>query len=304
MIVPIHNAGGQRRCEPRRQNRGDMTSSQAPPAWILTGMSGAGKTTAAAALEAAGAEVTDNLSPELVEAWARCARSRPAVAVVDARSGQAVASLVPPSEVRTLFLTAANHVLARRMAESTRPHPCAAAGSPPTAIERERELLTGLRAAADAVIDTGELSPTELGRRVIELVAPTNPEAPLRITVSSFGYKFGPQPEADWVVDVRFLRNPFWEPDLRARTGLEEPVREYVLADPAAEELQRRLAELLGFLAAQYSGHGRRFLHMAVGCTGGRHRSVVIAEELGRRLRTEGVEVTVRHRDVGKPDPR
>ncbi len=279
-------------------------ASEKPPLWILTGMSGAGKATAAAALEAAGVEVTDNLSPDLLAAWAGRPRGRPAVAVVDARSGQRVVGLVPPAGVRTIYLTAPDTVLERRLSESTRPHPCRDAGSPFAAVREERERLSALRAAADVVVDTAELSPAGLAQRVTELVLPVAPDAPLRVTVSSFGYKFGPQPEADWVIDVRFLRNPFWEVELGPLTGLDGSVRAYVLADPRAGELQDRLSELLGWVIAQYAEHRRRFLHVALGCTGGRHRSVVIAEELGRRLRSERVEVVVRHRDVGKPDPR
>jgi UPF0042 nucleotide-binding protein len=195
-------------------------------------------------------------------------------------------------------------VLLKRLAESTRPHPCGDAGGPAAAVRRERELLEGLRAAADSVIDTGELSPEELGRRVVELVAPAGGEHPLRVVVSSFGYKFGSQVEADWVVDVRFLRNPFWDPELRPQTGLDAVVRDYVLADPHTEELCDRLSELLSWASTHYAAKGRRHLHVAVGCTGGRHRSVVVAEELARRLRAENLQVTVRHRDVGKPDPR
>jgi len=110
--------------------------------------------------------------------------------------------------------------------------------------------------------------------------------------------------EADWVVDVRLLRNPFWDPELRPRTGLDPAVRDYVLADPHADELSERLSELLSWASTHYAAKGRRHLAVAVGCTGGRHRSVVVAEELARRLRAENLEVTVRHRDVGKPDPR
>ena len=274
------------------------------PAWILSGMSGAGRATARAALVRAGAEVTDNLSPDLVAKWARLPRDRPAVAVVDARQGPAVANLVAPTGVRVLYLTASDQVLARRQGESTLPHPCAAAGGPLAAVRQERELLAGLRAAADTVIDTGDLDAGDLGRRVTEMVAPPAPEAPLRLTISSFGYKFGIEEEADWVVDVRFLRNPFWDPDLRPGTGMDEAVRDHVLADPRSGELCGRLSELLIWTSVQYAGHSRRFLHVAVGCTGGRHRSVVIAEELARRLRGDGVEVGVRHRDVAKPDPR
>jgi len=286
-------------------NRGEMSADAVPSdAWILTGMSGAGKATAARALEAAGVAVVDNLSPDLVAAWAEEPREVPHVAVVDARQGGAITGLIPPAGVRVLYLTAPEPVLLKRLAESTRPHPCSAAGGPAAAVRREQELLTGLRAAADAVIDTGELSPEELGRRVVELVAPAGGKAPLRVAVSSFGYKFGPQVEADWVVDVRFLRNPFWDPELRPRTGLDAGVRDYVLADPHTDELCDRLSELLSWASTDYAAKGRRHLAVAVGCTGGRHRSVVVAEELARRLRAENLEVTVRHRDVGKPDPR
>ena len=286
-------------------NRGEMTADAVPPeAWVLTGQSGAGKATAARALEAAGVDVVDNLSLDLLSGWASTARARPAVAVVDARQGEAIAGLIPPAGVRVVYLTAPEPVLLRRLAESTRPHPCSAAGGPAAAVRREQELLTGLRAAADTVIDTGELSPEELGKRVVELVAPAGGEARLRVAVSSFGYKFGPQVEADWVVDVRFLRNPFWDRELRPRTGLDAGVRDYVLADPHTDELCDRLSELLSWAATHYAAKGRRHLAVAVGCTGGRHRSVVVAEELARRLRAENLEVTVRHRDVGKPDPR
>jgi UPF0042 nucleotide-binding protein len=282
-----------------------MTADPTPvDAWILTGMSGAGKATAARALEAAGVDVVDNLGVDLLPGWAGTERSRPVVAVIDARRGAAITGLIPPAGVRVLYLTAPDPVLLRRLAESTRPHPCAGDGSPAAAVRRERELLGGLRAAADAVIDSGELSPAELGRRVVELVASPEAAAPLRVMISSFGFKFGPQVEADWVADVRFLRNPFWDPELRSHTGLEEPVRDYVHADPRTGELCDRLSELLSWAATHYAANGRRHLHVAVGCTGGRHRSVVVAEELGRRLHAENLEVTVHHRDVGKPDPR
>jgi UPF0042 nucleotide-binding protein len=282
-----------------------MTDDATPPdVWILTGESGAGKVTAAHALEAAGVNVVDNLSLDLIPGWVYAARTRPAAAVVDARQGRSIADLIPPAGARVVYLTAPGPVLLRRLAESTRPHPCADAGGPVAAVRRERELLAGLLAAADVVIDTAELSPEELGRRVVELVVPAGGQAPLRVVVSSFGYKFGAQVEADWVVDVRFLRNPFWDPELRPRTGLDPAVRDYVLADPHTDELADRLSELLSWVSTHYAAKGRRHLAVAVGCTGGRHRSVVVAEELARRLRSENLEVTVRHRDVGKPDPR
>lgn len=273
-------------------------------AWLLTGMSGAGKATALAALEAAGVMATDNLSPALLDAWADQVRERPAVAVVDARQGTALTGLVPPAGVRVLYLDAADAILLRRLGESTRRHPGAESGTLLNAIRRERELLAGLRAAADAVIDTTDSDPAQLAARAVELVAPGAPPATFHLVISSFGYKFGIELEADWVIDVRFLRNPFWELELRAQTGRDEPVRRYVLDDPRAPELCDRLVGLLSWTVAGYARHRRRLLHVAVGCTGGRHRSVVIAEELSRRLAAEGVRMSVRHRDMARPDPR
>ena len=274
-----------------------------PGAWILTGMSGAGKESAAQALEAAGVDVVDNLGLDLLPAWAALPRRRAAVAVVDARQGDAVATLIPPDGVRVVFLTAPDPVLLRRLAESTRPHPCREAGGTLTAVRREADLLSGLRAVADLIIDTGELAPAELGRRVVELVAEPTGSAPLRVLVSSFGYKFGPQGEADWVVDVRFLRNPFWEPELRPRTGLDGAVRDYVHADPRTAELCDRLSEVLSWAAAHYASGGRRHLHVAIGCTGGRHRSVYAAERLAAWFAGTGRSVGILHRDLDRPEP-
>jgi UPF0042 nucleotide-binding protein len=124
------------------------------------------------------------------------------------------------------------------------------------------------------------------------------------VTVSSFGNKFGPHLEADWVVDVRMVRNPFWVDDLRPLTGLDERVREYVMRDPAAPELVTSVCRLLAWASPHYLERGRSFVHIAVGCTGGRHRSVVLSEAIAERLRAEGITVSVRHRDVHRPDPR
>lgn len=124
------------------------------------------------------------------------------------------------------------------------------------------------------------------------------------VSVSSFGFKFGLPPEAEWMADARMVRNPFWVPELRPHTGLEEPVREYVLGDPVAQELINRLRGLMLWSAEQFAGRGREVMNVAVGCTGGRHRSVAIAEALAARLRDDGLDVTVSHRDVEKPDPR
>ena len=162
-----------------------------------------------------------------------------------------------------------------------------------------------MRAAADVVIDTSELSGEELALHVSAIVVGSrNSPGALNISLSSFGFKYGLPLDAEWVVDARVVRNPFWVPDLRPRTGLDAPVRDYVLEDAAAGELIDRVHDLLTSSVRHYRERGREFLHLAAGCTGGRHRSVVIVEALSARLRDDGLAVTVRHRDVDKPDPR
>jgi UPF0042 nucleotide-binding protein len=170
-------------------------------------------------------------------------------------------------------------------------------------VSAERELLEPLRAAADAVIDSSDIDAAELARRVVDTVRPGTGEAAFVCTVSSFGFKYGLVLDADWVVDSRFLRNPFWEPQLRMLTGFDGAVRDYVLDQPNARELVDRLVSLLAWAAERAGDHGRRRLHVAVGCTGGRHRSVVLADEIAARLRSAGVDVAVHHRDVDRPVP-
>jgi RNase adapter protein RapZ len=271
--------------------------------WILSGLSGAGKATALAALERHGVRCIDNLPAEL--AGALRAGDGPVVAVVDARQGEALPGFVPAPGVRVLFLDARDEVLVRRLADSTRPHPCARAGIGLAAVTAERRVLEPLRAAADVVVDTSALDAAGLGVRVVATVAAPDGAAPdVVLTLSSFGYKYGVQMEADWVVDARILRNPFWEPALRPLTGLDPAVRAHVLDHPPAPELLDRLSGLLRWTVEEMAGRRRTRLHVAVGCTGGRHRSVVVATELADRLRGEGVTVVLRHRDVERPDPR
>jgi UPF0042 nucleotide-binding protein len=271
--------------------------------WILTGLSGAGKAAALAALERRGARCIDNLPVEL--AGALRGGEGPVVAVVDARQGEAVRGFLPAPGVRVLFLDARDEVLVRRLADSTRPHPCAAAGTGPAVVAAERRLLEAMRAAADVVVDSSALDAAGLGRRVVEAIAPEGGDAGgFAVTLSSFGFKYGPQLEADWVVDARMLRNPFWEPDLRPLTGLDAAVRAHVLDHPPGAEFVDRLEQLLRWTMAAMAERQRTRLHVAVGCTGGRHRSVVVASELAGRLRGEAVTVALRHRDVERPDPR
>lgn len=268
--------------------------------WILTGMSGAGKATAVAALERAGVSCVDNLPVDLVASWLHGpGREGARVAVVDARQGERLRDLGPLlSSLRVLFLDARDAVLVQRLAESTRPHPCAEAGIGLAAVWAERDLLGDLRAVAEVVVDTSDIDAAELATRVVEVVAPDRALPPFRCSVTSFGFKYGLLLEADWIVDARLLPNPFWDPRLRPLSGLDAPVREAILGDDRGRRFLDRLAQFLSEVCVVASGAGRRHLAIGVGCTGGRHRSVAIAEALGRRLADEGIAVAVRHRDL------
>lgn len=278
-----------------------------PRVWVVTGMSGAGKATAIAALARHGVETVDNLPAALLEAFVGLPRERRAAVVVDARDADGLRTLDRVPEASVLFLDARDEVLVRRLSESTHPHPLGHAGSVPAALAAERELLGGLRSIADVVVDTSDMSVEQLGQRVVETVQPPadgEGRGAMVCTVSSFGFKYGPPVEADWVVDARFLRNPFWEPELRPLTGLDAPVHSFVWDQPQAREFVERLSALLTWTLERASDAGRTRLHLGVGCTGGRHRSVVLACEIAARLRAEGVPVVLRHRDVDRPDPR
>ncbi|HLK46129.1 MAG TPA: RNase adapter RapZ [Acidimicrobiales bacterium] len=275
---------------------------------IVAGMSGAGRSTASATLEDLGWFVIDNVPPGLVTRVAALAdaanEERSRLAVVIGRSGTGdVPELVSVidglraegTSIRVLFLDATDDVLIRRYEGTRRRHP-QAAGSVSGAIAQEREALRELRGAADVLLVTDDLTTNELRRRITELFEPTGMPV-MRTTLLSFGYKFGMPRDVDVVFDCRFLPNPHWVEALRDHSGLEDPVREYVLSNDDSTRFVDEVVAMLGWQLPAYEREGKSYLTVAFGCTGGRHRSVVIAEEVARRL---GGGIPVRHRDVDR----
>ncbi len=283
-----------------------------PELTILTGMSGAGRSTAARCLEDLGWFVVDNLPPGLLGSMIELAGltqgSVPRIAVVvDVRGRSFFADLrtaldrlaflaVDP---RVVYLEASDDVLVRRFEGVRRKHPLQDDGRIIDGIGRERALLEDLRGEADLVIDTSELNVHQL-RMQIEQAFAGDERTALQATVLSFGFKYGLPVDADLVVDVRFLPNPHWVPELRPLTGLDASVAAYVFGNPDADELLRRYGDVLRLIVPGYLREGKRYLTLAVGCTGGKHRSVAIAEAVGRLLRAEGIETHVVHRDLGR----
>lgn len=280
---------------------------------VVTGLSGAGRSTAAKCLEDLGWFVVDNLPPELVAtmvelgAQARGAITKVAV-VMDVRSRaftDDLAAIIKDLDTRgykprVLFLEATDDVLIRRFEQVRRTHPMQGDGRLADGIKSERHVLMPLREQADLVLDTTSLSVHQL-RDKIEDAFGSEASARTRVTVLSFGYKYGLPMDADLVIDVRFLPNPFWIPELREQTGLDSDVRNYVLSQEGAEEFLDRYYELLMLIGAGYLREGKRYLTLAVGCTGGKHRSVAISEELARKLSGDDrMAVKVVHRDLGR----
>jgi UPF0042 nucleotide-binding protein len=281
---------------------------------VITGLSGAGRSLAADDLEDLGWFVIDNLPPELVPKVVELAQNPGSVVqrvALVVGTGHYQDEVLPMltwlrstgHRVRILFLDAATDVLVRRYESSRRRHPLSGGDSQQhlfAAIERERELLEPVRLEADVVLDTSGLNVHELRRRVQGMFGGEESEPAMQTTLLSFGYKHGLPLDADLVFDCRFLPNPHWVDELRPLTGLDEPVRGYVLGQPAAEVFLANLDTMLDQLLPAYVAEGKAYLTIALGCTGGRHRSVAMAEEVARRLRERGVRVGVLHRDVDK----
>jgi UPF0042 nucleotide-binding protein len=281
---------------------------------VVTGMSGAGRSTAAASLEDLGWFVIDNLPAALIVNMADMINLPGAeierVALVIGRGSGSTGSdylddlpglldalAANSNRVRVLFLDASDDVLIRRYEGTRRRHPLAARGVEES-IADERRLLGPVRERADLLIDTGELNTNQLRTRVLEAFGDEGGASSMRTSVVSFGYKFGLPLDVDVVFDCRFLPNPFWLEELRPFSGLDAPVREYVLAQPETKEFLDKVDGLLTGIIPSFEREGKSYLTIALGCTGGRHRSVALAEALGERFRGHGTAVSVFHRDV------
>ncbi len=277
---------------------------------LLTGMSGAGRSTAARALEDIGFFVTDNLPPQLLPDVLRIAHEqhleRLAV-VVDVRGGRMFADLAESLAVlrrsqdrpTIVFLEASDDVLVRRFESNRRPHPLQGSGRVLEGLSREREILAPLRGDADLLLDTSGMTLHDL-RRAVERSFDATVAARLKATVVSFGFKYGIPVDADFVADMRFLPNPYWVAELRDLTGRDAAVNDFVVSRPGAAEFLDAYSTLIQTVADGYLVEGKRFITIAIGCTGGKHRSVAIAENLAVRLVKVGVESAVIHRDLGR----
>ena len=279
---------------------------------IVTGMSGAGRSTVGNALEDLGWYVVDNLPPQmlkpLVELAQHAGNSIPRIAaVVDVRGGamfedlrSSVDALRDSIVLRLLFLEATDATLVRRFENVRRPHPLQGNGTTLDGIADERRRMAEIRAAADLVIDTTDLNIHQLATDIRQQFS-TGDDAGLRVTIESFGYKYGLPADSDLVADCRFLPNPFWIPELKAHNGLDKPVRDFVLAQEGAMEFVSDFARAMEPVFAGFQRENKRHATIAIGCTGGKHRSVAIAEELAARLGSlPGAVVSVKHRDLGR----
>ena len=278
---------------------------------VVTGMTGAGRSTAAKELEDLGYYVVDNMPPSLLREVVRLVdesrgTEQPIAVVVDVRSGSFFESLqanlaqgATGRHATLVFLEASDDVLVRRQEAARRPHPLQGAGRLLDGLKRERDVLAALRSGADLVIDTTALNVHQLTDRIAEAFG-TPDTTRLKVTVISFGFKYGIPVDADFVADMRFLPNPHWIPELRAGTGKEAAVSEFVMRQLGAAEFLDAYVPLLAGVAQGYLREGKRFMTIAIGCTGGKHRSVAMTEEIARRLADAGFETRATHRDLGR----
>ena len=289
--------------EPSPEQRGELV--------VVTGMTGAGRSTAAKELEDLGFYVVDNLPPQLVPDVVRLVDEskgvlQPIAVVVDVRSGSFFAGLqevlargTTGRRTSLLYLEANDDVLVRRQEAARRPHPLQSGGRLLDGLQRERVALGDLRAEADLVIDTSNLNVHQLTDKVAEAFG-TEHSTSMKATVVSFGFKYGIPVDADLVADMRFLPNPHWVPELRPLSGRDAEVASYVTERPEAQEFLTEYVDLVRTVVAGYLREGKRFMTVAVGCTGGKHRSVAMTEEIARRLQEAGVDARPVHRDLGR----
>jgi UPF0042 nucleotide-binding protein len=278
---------------------------------VVTGMTGAGRSTASKELEDLGYFVVDNLPPELVTEVVRLVdeqkgRDQPIAVVVDVRGGtsfhtlrEQLAKHLPTRRTSLLFLEADDDILVRRQEAARRPHPLQAGGRLIEGIDRERSVMTQLRGDADVVIDTTPLNVHQLKDKVAQAFGEPGTTA-LKVTVVSFGFKYGVPVDADLLADMRFLPNPFWVPELRDCTGQDADVARYVLDRPDTQTFLDRYVPVIQTVGEGYLREGKRFMTIAIGCTGGKHRSVAMAEEIASRLRALGLDAQATHRDLGR----
>ena len=278
---------------------------------VVTGMTWAGRSTAAKELEDLGFFVVDNLPPQLVPDVVRLVDEsqgplQPIAVVVDVRSGSFFASLqevlaqgTTGRQTTLLYLEANDDVLVRRQEAARRPHPLQAGGRLLDGLQRERQVLASLRGDADLVVDTSSLNVHQLTDRVAEAFG-TRRTTSLTATVVSFGFKYGIPVDADLVADMRFLPNPHWVPQLRPLSGRDRAVADYVKNRPEAKEFVDQYVGLIEIVAEGYLREGKRFMTVAIGCTGGKHRSVAMTEEIAGRLRSRGLDARPMHRDLGR----
>ncbi len=282
---------------------------------VITGMSGAGRSTVAHAMEDHGWDVIDNLPPSLlIPLFDLTQSSDDSIAVViDVRGRQffddlnkTLAELAERGISRKIiFVDASDDVLVRRFESSRRPHPLQGSDRILDGIEKERERLRELRSGADLVVDSSQLNVHQLERKIAELFS-VDPSASLKVNVLSFGYKFGLPVDADLVMDCRFIPNPHWDPELRAMNGLDKQVSEAVLSAESVSEFLERYLALFNSLGQGYLREGKKYITLAIGCTGGKHRSVAVAEELARRINGSAIDAEhsvsahAIHRDLGR----
>jgi RNase adapter protein RapZ len=301
-----------REVEPAGKVRSIRQRPQGPGFTIITGLSGAGRSEAAKCLEDLGFFVVDNMPPALLPKMAELA-ARPGgpgrvATVVDARGGVFFGELSKALEelqslsipYRILYLEASDEDLVNRYAATRHRHPLAPADRVIEGIRKERLMMESLRGDADLIVDTSGLTPHELRDRLRDAFADAPPEEGLQVSLISFGYKYGTPRDADVVIDVRFLPNPHWVDELRPLPGTDERVRTYVKGQQTYREFMRRLRALLGFMVPGFVAEGKSYLTVAIGCTGGQHRSVVVADEVAAFFRDKGLPVSVDHRDMDR----